>query len=117
MSSFTYFKDSSPNIIVFFCIYLGSRVLNLERSTSIEMSGSCSLESPWRSIAVLRMNSNPTLSRQQTLSFHQDVDEGDNLKVFAQYPSLNKSIHRMEYIEREPAEQSGPPQLSWTRFY
>lgn len=51
------------------------------------------------------MNSNHTLNRQQTLSFHQDVDgvEGQ-LKVFAQYPGLNVSIHRMEYIISEPGE-------------
>lgn len=54
---------------------------------------------------ALRMNSNRTLNRQQTLSFHQDVDgvEGQ-LKVFAQHPSLNVSIYRMEYIKSEPGE-------------
>lgn len=68
----THFLNDAP-----FCFFisLGSRVLNLERSTSIEMSGSCSLESQWKLIAVLHMNSNLTLNRQQTLSFHQDVDE------------------------------------------
>lgn len=98
-------KTRSLTLLFFLSLYLGSRVLNLEKSTSIEMYGSCSLESPWRLIVALRMNSNRTPNRQQTLSFHQDVDgvEGQ-LKVFAQYPSLNVSIHRMEYIKSEPEE-------------
>lgn len=82
----------------------GSRVLNLERSTSIEMYGSCSLESQWKLIAVLHTNSNLTLNRQQTLSFHQDVDKEWQLKVFAQYPSLKVKIS----IERSvPNWQAG----------
>lgn len=70
----------------------GSRVLNLERSTSIEMYGSCSLESQWKLIVVLHMNSNRTLNRQQTLSFHQDVNKAWQFKVFAQYPNLKVKI-------------------------
>lgn len=63
-------------VFQFVCLFCsGSRVLNLERSTSIEMYDSCSLESQWKLIAVLHTNSNLTLNHQQTLSFHQDVDK------------------------------------------
>lgn len=55
------------------------------------------------------MNLSLTPNPQQTHSFHQDADKADGLKVFAQYPSLNVSIHRVEYIKWEPVEWSGPP--------
>lgn len=64
------FKDES-----FVCSFSGSRVLNLERSTSTEMYGSCSLGNPWKLIAALRTNSNLTLNLQQTPSFPRDASE------------------------------------------
>lgn len=55
------------------------------------------------------MNSNLTLNRQQTLSFHQDVDKEWQFKVFAQYPSLKVKISVEQSVPINNQESGSSP--------